>query len=94
MVIAQDPTVVLLDEPTAGMTSEETHLTGEIIKSIAKDHSVIVIEHDMEFVKQIAQKLVVLHQGEKLIEGSVKEVQNNAQVIEVYLGRERIDVAA
>ncbi len=94
MVIAQDPTVVLLDEPTAGMTSEETHLTGEIIKSIAEDHSVIVIEHDMEFVKQIAQKLVVLHQGEKLIEGSVQEVQNNAQVIEVYLGRERIDVAA
>ncbi|KJH72699.1 urea ABC transporter ATP-binding protein UrtD [Aliterella atlantica] len=94
MVLAQDPTVVLLDEPTAGMTSDETHLTGEIIKSIAEDRSVIVIEHDMEFVKQIAQRLVVLHQGEKLIEGSVQEVQNNAKVIEVYLGRERIDVAA
>jgi urea transport system ATP-binding protein len=94
MVIAQDPAVVLLDEPTAGMTPDETHLTGEIIKMIAQSHSVVVIEHDMEFVKQIAQRIVVLHQGEKLAEGSVQEVQSNPRVIEVYLGREQIDVAA
>ena len=82
MVIAQDPTLVLLDEPTAGMTPDETHLTGEIIKTISQDHSVVVIEHDME-----------LHQGEKLTEGSVNEVQSNPKVIEVYLGREQIDAA-
>ncbi|SRR5579883_1853707 len=94
MVLAQDPTVVLLDEPTAGMTPDETHETGEIIKTIAQHHAVVVIEHDMEFVKQIAQRIVVLHQGEKLTEGSVQEVQSNPKVIEVYLGRERIDAAA
>jgi urea transport system ATP-binding protein len=93
MVLAQDPAVVLLDEPTAGMTPDETHTTGEIIKTIATSHSVVVIEHDMEFVKQIAQRLVVLHQGEKLTEGSVSEVQSNPKVIEVYLGREQIDAA-
>ncbi len=92
MVIAQDPAVVLLDEPTAGMTPEETHATGEIIKSLAQNHSVVAIEHDMEFVKQIAERIVVLHQGEKLAEGSVQEIQNNSKVIEVYLGREKIDV--
>lgn len=94
MVIAQDPTVVLLDEPTAGMTPEETHTTGEIIKTLARNHSVIAIEHDMEFVKQIAERIIVLHQGEKLAQGSVNEIQNNPRVIEVYLGREKIDVAA
>lgn len=94
MVIAQDPAVVLLDEPTAGMTPDETEMTGELIKAISQDHSVVVIEHDMEFVKQIAQRIVVLHQGEKLTEGTVREVQNNSKVIEVYLGRERIDAAA
>ena len=94
MVLAQDPTVVLLDEPTAGMTPDETHETGEIIKTLANQHAVVVIEHDMEFVKQIAQRIVVLHQGEKLTEGSVQEVQTNPKVIEVYLGRERIDATA
>ncbi len=94
MVIAQDPTVVLLDEPTAGMTPEETQTTGEIIKILAQNHSVIAIEHDMEFVKQIAERIIVLHQGEKLAQGSVSEIQNNPRVIEVYLGREKIDVAA
>jgi urea transport system ATP-binding protein len=94
MVIAQDPSIVLLDEPTAGMTPDETYMTGEIIELIAQDHSVVVIEHDMEFVKQIARRIIVLHQGEKLAEGSVAEIQNNPEVVEVYLGRERIDVAA
>ena len=94
MVLAQDPTVVLLDEPTAGMTADETHATGEIIKMISQTHSVVVIEHDMEFVKQIAERLVVLHQGQKLVEGSVQEVQNHPKVVEVYLGREKIDSVA
>lgn len=94
MVLAQDPSVVLLDEPTAGMTTDETYMTGEIIKSIAKSHSVVVIEHDMEFVKQIAERIVVLHQGQVLAEGSVQEVQSNPKVIEVYLGRETINAAA
>ena len=94
MVIAQDPAVVLLDEPTAGITPEETHATGEIIKTLAQNHAVVAIEHDMEFVKQIAERIVVLHQGAKLAVGSVAEIQNNRRVIEVYLGREKIDVAA
>jgi urea transport system ATP-binding protein len=94
MVIAQDPTLVLLDEPTAGMTPEETHATGEIIKTLAKNHSVVAIEHDMEFVKQIAERIVVLHQGAKLAEGTVQEIQNNPKVVEVYLGREKIDAVA
>jgi urea transport system ATP-binding protein len=94
MVLAQDPSIVLLDEPTAGMTADETRMTGEIIKSIAQHHSVVVIEHDMEFVKQIAQRIVVLHQGETLAEGSVSEVQSNPKVVEVYLGRESIKAAA
>ncbi len=94
MVLAQDPSIVLLDEPTAGMTADETYMTGEIIKSLSQYHSVVVIEHDMEFVKQIAQRIVVLHQGESLAEGSVAEVQSNPKVIEVYLGRETINVAA
>lgn len=94
MVIAQDPAIVLLDEPTAGMTADETHYTGEIIKTISQDQSVVVIEHDMEFVKQIAQRIIVLHQGENLTEGSVQEVQNDPKVVEVYLGRERRSAAA
>ncbi len=94
MVLAQDPSIVLLDEPTAGMTAEETYQTGEIIKSLANYHSVVVIEHDMDFVKQIAERIVVLHQGETLAEGSVAEIQTNAKVMEVYLGRESIKLAA
>lgn len=94
MVLAQDPSIVLLDEPTAGMTADETHMTGEIVKSIARAHSVVTIEHDMEFVKQIAERVVVLHQGSVLAEGSVREVQDNPEVIEVYLGRETINATA
>jgi urea transport system ATP-binding protein len=93
-VLAQDPSIVLLDEPTAGMTADETYMTGEIIKTIAQHHSVVVIEHDMDFVKQIAQRIVVLHQGETLAEGSVAQIQNNPKVIEVYLGRESVKLAA
>lgn len=89
MLIAQDPKLLLVDEPAAGMTDEETHKTGELLLSLAGRHSVIVIEHDMVFVRQLARKVTVLHQGTVLCEGSVDEVQNNERVIEVYLGRKK-----
>jgi urea transport system ATP-binding protein len=89
MVIAQDPELLLVDEPVAGMTEEETARTGELLESIAGDRSVLVIEHDMEFVRQIARKVTVLHQGTVLCEGPVEQVQNDPRVLEVYIGRRR-----
>ena len=89
MMIAQDPELLLVDEPVAGMTDEETARTGELLESIAVDRSVLVIEHDMEFVRQIARKVTVLHQGTVLCEGPVEEVQGDPRVLEVYLGRRR-----
>lgn len=85
MVIAQDPKVIVLDEPTAGMTAAETYKTGELIKSLFRNKTVVVIEHDMDFVQQIAQEVVVLHQGSVLTRGTYDEVKENPQVIEVYL---------
>jgi len=87
MLLAQDPKLLLVDEPTAGMSDEETARTGDLLVSLATQHSLIVIEHDMTFVRQIARKVTVLHQGSVLCEGTVEEVQNNEKVIEVYLGR-------
>ena len=87
MLLAQDARLLLVDEPAAGMTDVETAKTGELLLSLAGAHSIIVIEHDMAFVRQIARKVTVLHQGSILCEGSVDEVQNNEKVIEVYLGR-------
>ena len=87
MLLAQDPKLLLVDEPAAGMTDEETAKTGDLLMSLAGKHSIVVIEHDMTFVRQIARKVTVLHQGSVLCEGSVDEVQNNEKVIEVYLGR-------
>jgi len=87
MLLAQDARLLLVDEPAAGMTDEETAKTGELLVSLAGKHSIIVIEHDMTFVRQIARKVTVLHQGTVLCEGTVDEVQNNERVIEVYLGR-------
>ncbi len=87
MLLAQNPNLLLVDEPAAGMTDEETARTGELLLSLAGKHSIIVIEHDMTFVRQIASKVTVLHQGTVLCEGTVDEVQNNERVIEVYLGR-------
>ncbi|MBI3636322.1 MAG: ATP-binding cassette domain-containing protein, partial [Candidatus Rokubacteria bacterium] len=89
MVMAQDPELLLVDEPVAGMTDEETSKTGELLMGIAKDRSVLVIEHDMEFVRQLATKVTVLHQGTVLCEGSVEQVQNDPRVEEVYLGKRR-----
>jgi urea transport system ATP-binding protein len=89
MLLAAEPKVLLVDEPAAGMTDEETHRTGELLISLAGKHSIIVIEHDMAFVKQIARdnNVTVLHQGSVLCEGKFDEVQSNQKVREVYLGR-------
>jgi urea transport system ATP-binding protein len=87
MLLAQDPKLLLVDEPAAGMSDEETARTGELLVSLAAHHSLIVIEHDMAFVRQIARKVTVLHQGSVLCEGTVEEVQDDERVIEVYLGR-------
>jgi urea transport system ATP-binding protein len=89
MLIAQDPELLLVDEPAAGMTEEETARTGELLLSLAGKHTIIVIEHDMVFVRQLASKVTVLHQGSVLCEGSLDEVQNDERVIEVYLGRKK-----
>lgn len=89
MLLAQNPKVLLVDEPAAGMTDEETAKTGELLVGLAGRHSVVVIEHDMVFVRQIARKVTVLHQGHVLCEGTVDDVQNNERVIEVYLGRKK-----
>lgn len=87
MLLAQNAKLLLVDEPAAGMTDEETAKTGELLMSLAGKHTIIVIEHDMVFVRQIAKKVSVLHQGTILCEGTVDEVQNNERVIDVYLGR-------
>jgi len=89
MLIAQDPELMLVDEPAAGMTDEETARTGELLLSLAGKHTIIVIEHDMVFVRQLASKVTVLHQGSVLCEGSLDEVQNNERVVEVYLGKKK-----
>ncbi len=89
MLLAQNPRLLLVDEPAAGRTDEETHETGELLMSLAGQHSIIVIEHDMVFVRQIARRVTVLHQGHILCEGTVDEVQNNERVVEVYLGRKK-----
>jgi urea transport system ATP-binding protein len=85
MLLAQDPTLVILDEPTTGMTASETYKTGELIQTIFKGKSLIVVEHDMSFVRQIAKKVTVLHQGRHLAEGTLQEIENNPKVQEIYL---------
>lgn len=85
MVLAQDPKVILLDEPTSGMTADETYKTGEMIQTIMKGKTILVIEHDIDFVKQIANKVTVLHHGEVLAEGTYDEITSNPEVVKVYL---------
>ncbi|MFC6573736.1 ATP-binding cassette domain-containing protein [Pseudomonas brassicacearum] len=86
MLLMQNPDLLMLDEPVAGMSVNERVQTAELLKRISQGRSVLVIEHDMEFVKSIAHKVTVLHQGKVLAEGSMESVQNNPKVIEVYLG--------
>lgn len=86
MLLMQNPHLLLVDEPVAGMTHQEMDRTAELLTSLAGDRSVVVVEHDMDFVRSIAKKVTVLHQGSVLAEGSMDEVQNNQKVVEVYLG--------
>lgn len=86
MLLVQDPALLLLDEPVAGMSPREREQTGELLRSIARGKSLVVIEHDMDFVRAIAQRVTVLHQGRLLAEGTVDQIQSDPRVIEVYLG--------
>lgn len=86
VLLIQDPQLLLVDEPVAGMTPQETERTAELLTTLAGDHSVVVVEHDMEFVRSIAKTVTVLHQGAVLAEGTMQEIQNNQEVREVYLG--------
>jgi urea transport system ATP-binding protein len=88
MLMAQDPELLLVDEPVAGMTPKESERTGELLMSMARKHTLLVIDHDMKFVRQIARKVTVLDEGQILCEGTVQEVQRNPKVIEVYLGQD------
>ncbi|BAY10605.1 urea ABC transporter ATP-binding protein UrtD [Calothrix sp. NIES-2098] len=89
MLVGQSPDLLLVDEPVAGLTDEETYNIGELLLTLAQSHSILVIEHDMEFVRQIAKKVTVLHEGSVLCEGNFEEVQNDPRVIEVYLGQQQ-----
>ena len=86
MLLMQDPQLLMLDEPVAGMSAKERDQTAELLNKISNNRSVLVIEHDMEFVKKIAHKVTVLHQGKILAEGPMDQVQEDEKVIEVYLG--------
>jgi len=87
MLLMQEPQVLLLDEPVAGMTDDETLRSAELFLSLAGKYTLVVVEHDMDFVARIAQKVTVLHEGAVLAEGSMESIQQNDEVIEVFLGR-------
>ena len=87
MLLAQEPKLLLVDEPVAGMTDAETETTAELLVEINKERSVVVVEHDMSFVRALGVKVTVLHEGAVLAEGSIDAVSQNERVIEVYLGR-------
>jgi urea transport system ATP-binding protein len=86
MLLMQEPQLLLLDEPVAGMTPQEIERTAQLLLSLAGEHSVVVVEHDMDFVRSIARRVTVLHEGRVLAEGDMDQVQNDPQVKEVYLG--------
>jgi urea transport system ATP-binding protein len=86
MLLMQEPELLLVDEPVAGMTPQEIERTAGLLQSLAGAHSVVVVEHDMDFVRSIARRVTVLHEGRVLAEGDMDQVQNNPRVIEVYLG--------
>ena len=88
MVLANRPTLLLLDEPTAGMTLGETKRTEELLRSLGQDHTIVVIEHDVRFIREVAQRVVVLHRGKVLASGPIDEVERDERVRDVYLGRE------
>ena len=94
MLLVQDHQLLLLDEPVAGMSKSERRRTGELLQQIAQDRTVVVIEHDMDFLRDFASVVTVLHEGRLLCEGSVSEVQANPRVQEVYLGRNKSQAAA
>jgi urea transport system ATP-binding protein len=87
MLLAQEPKLLLVDEPVAGMTDAETHQTAELLKEINRERTVVVVEHDMTFVRELGVKVTVLHEGTVIAEGSIDQVSANERVIEVYLGR-------
>ena len=87
MLLIHDRQLLLLDEPVAGMTDRETEETAALILDLARDRTIVVVEHDMAFVRSLGAKVTVLHEGAVLAEGSVEHVQNDPRVIEVYLGR-------
>jgi urea transport system ATP-binding protein len=87
MLLAQDPKLLLVDEPVAGMTDAETRQTAELLKEINREHTVVVVEHDMTFVRDLGVKVTCLHEGSVLAEGTIDEVSQNERVVEVYLGR-------
>ncbi|MDA0637548.1 urea ABC transporter ATP-binding protein UrtD [Nonomuraea sp. MCN248] len=91
MLLAQRPRLLLLDEPVAGMSKDERERTGQLLTEIADDHTVIVVEHDMEFLRRHASAVTVLHEGRVLVEGSVEQVSADPRVQEVYLGRRPSD---
>jgi urea transport system ATP-binding protein len=87
MLLAQEPKLMLVDEPVAGMTDAETRQTAELLKEINRTRTVIVVEHDMTFVRDLGVKVTVLHEGTVLAEGTIDQVSENERVIDVYLGR-------
>jgi urea transport system ATP-binding protein len=93
MLLAQDPRLLLLDEPVAGMTKAERERTGQLLQGIVEDRTVMIIEHDMDFLRRFARRVTVLHEGRVLSEGTVDEVQADDRVREVYLGRAEDDTS-
>jgi urea transport system ATP-binding protein len=90
MVMLQDPSLLLVDEPVAGMSDKETEQTGQLLRSLAEKHAIVVIEHDMDFVRQIATIVTVLAEGTVICEGTVEQVQADNHVREIYLGRAKV----